>query len=55
MHREQQANVGTISDQSNGCKSSEKTIFTSFDIDMVIQTTKAQEKNPIIGYLNIIS
>ena len=39
MHNEQQANVGTLSVQSNGCQSSEKTPLTSFDIDMVMKTS----------------
>ena len=55
MHNEEQANVGTLSVQSNDCQSSEQTLLTSYDIDMVIKTRKTYERNPIIGYLNINS
>ena len=53
MHNEQQANVSTLSVQSNDCQSSEETLLTSYDIDMVMKTRKTYEKNPIIGHLNI--
>ena len=52
VHNEQQANVGTLSVQSNDCRSSEKTLLTSYDIDMVKKTRKTYEKSPINGYLN---
>ena len=55
MHNEEQANVGTLSVKSNDCQSSEQTLLTSYDIDMVIKTRKTYERNPIIGYLNINS
>ena len=55
MHNEQQANVGTLSAQSNDCQSSEQTLLTSYDMDMLIKTRKTYEKNPIIEYLNINS
>ena len=53
VHNEQQANVSTLSVQSNDCQSSEETLLTSYDIDMVMKTRKTYEKNPIIGHLNI--
>ena len=53
MHNEEQANVSTLSVQSNDCQSSEQTLLTSYDIDMVMKTRKTYEKNLIIGYLNI--
>ena len=40
VHNEQQANVGTLSVQSNDCQSSEKTLLTICDIDMVMKTRK---------------
>ena len=55
MHNEQQANGGTLSVQSNGCQSSEKTLLTGYDIDIVMKTKKTYEKNSIIGYLSINS
>ena len=54
VHNEQQANVGTLSVQSNDCRSSEKTLLTSYDIDMVKKTRKMYEKSPINGYLKKI-
>ena len=55
MHNEQQANVGILSAQSNDCQSSEQTLLTSYDMDMLMKTRKTYEKNPIIGYRNINS
>ena len=55
MHNEQQANVGTLSAQSKDCQSSEQTLLTSYDIDMLMKTRKMYEKIPIIGFLNINS
>ena len=55
MHNEQQANVSTLSAQSNDCQSSEKTLLTSHDMDMPMETRKTYDKNPIIEYLNINS
>ena len=52
LHNEQQANVGTLSAQSNNCQSFEKTLLTSYDIDMVKKTRKRYEKSTINGYLN---
>ena len=44
MHNEEQANVSTLSVQSNGCQSSEQTLLTSYGIDMVMKTRKTYEK-----------
>ena len=55
VHNEQQANVGTLSVQSNDCQSSEQTLFTRYDIDTLMKTRKTYEKNPIIGYQNLNS
>ena len=55
VHYEQHANVFTLSVQSNDCQSTEKTLLTSFDIEMVMKSGKTYEKNPIIGYLNLKS
>ena len=55
MHNEQQTNVGTLSAQSNDRQSSEQTLLTNYDMNMLMKTRKTYEKNPIIGYLNINS
>ena len=54
MHDKQRVNVETLSVQSNDYHSSEQTLFTSHDIDMLMKTRKTYKK-PIIGYLNINS
>ena len=38
MHNEKQENLDTLSVQSNIFQSSEKTLLTSYDIDIVIKT-----------------
>ena len=55
MHNKQQANVCTLSVQSNVCQSSDQTLLTSYDIDKPMKFRRTYEKNPIIGYLNINS
>ena len=55
MYNEQQANVDTLSVQSNDFQTSESTLLTSYDIDMLIKTRKTYEKNPTIENLNIKS
>ena len=44
MHNKEQENVGTLSVQSNDCQSSEQTLLTSYDIDMIMKTRKSNEK-----------
>ena len=44
MHNEQQPNVGPLSVQSNDYQSSEQTLLTTYDIDMLIKTRKTYEK-----------
>ena len=55
MHNEKKVNVGTLSVQSNDCQSSEQTLLTIYNIDMLMKARKTYEKNPIIEYLNINS
>ena len=44
LHDEQQGKVGTLSVQSNDCHSSEQTLLTSYDIDMLMKTRKTYKK-----------
>ena len=44
VYNEQQANVGTLSVQSNDCQSSQKNLLASYDIDMVMKTRKSNKK-----------
>ena len=45
LHDEQQGKVGTLSVQSNDCHSSEQTLLTSYDIDMLMKTRKTYKKS----------
>ena len=44
MHSEQDANVGALSVQLSDCQSSAQTLFTSYDIAILMKTRETYKK-----------